>query len=202
MALTKKQKKVYDFICEYLDTQGFSPTQNEIKKHFQLKSLGSVQDYIRYLTNAGFLKNDPNAVRGLEPIREEVTPPSPEVNIPLLGQVAAGFPIEAIEGQDNISIPSNMIPAGKCFALQISGQSMIEDGILDGDIVLIKEQKTANRGDTVVATINHEATIKRYQPKSGTIELHPANSTMKPIIVEPEDHFEIKGILAGLIRSY
>jgi len=149
MALTKKQKKVYDFICEYLDTQGFSPTQNEIKKHFQLKSLGSVQDYIRYLTNAGFLKNDPNAVRGLEPIREEVTPPSPEVNIPLLGQVAAGLPIEAIEGQESVSIPSNMIPPGKCFALQISGQSMIEDGILDGDIVLIKEQKTANRGDTV-----------------------------------------------------
>lgn len=199
MSLTKKQKLVYDFICDYLNENGYSPTQLEIKEHFSFKSLGSVQDYIKYLKNSGYLISDANSVRGLKPAFNQSS--GDTVDIPLHGKVAAGNPIEAFEGNELISIPSSMISKGNYFALTISGDSMIEDGILDGDLVVIKEQQAANNGDTVVALIDNEATIKRYYKNKSQIELHPANSTMKPIKVAGGD-FSIKGVLVGLIRSY
>lgn len=195
--LTRKQKEVYDYICAYLEEHGVSPTQAEIQDYFGFKSLGSVQDYIKYLINAGVLKNDPNAVRGLVPA--EVAEPS--IEIPMLGMVAAGIPIEVIERTESIAVPKSMIRQGTHFALTVKGQSMIEDGILEGDVIIVKKQSTANNGDTVVATVDHEATVKRFQKKAKHIELIPANSSMKPIIVKDED-FQIKGILVGLIRQY
>lgn len=195
--LTRKQKEVYDYICAYIDEHGVSPTQAEIQDYFGFKSLGSVQDYIKYLINAGVLKNDPNAVRGLVPAEQA----EPSVDIPMLGNVAAGIPIEVIERTETIAVPKSMIRAGTHFALTVKGQSMIEDGILEGDVIIVKKQATANNGDTVVATVDHEATVKRFQKKAKHIELIPANSSMKPIIVKDED-FQIKGILVGLIRQY
>lgn len=200
MSLTKKQKQVYDYICDYIDQNGFSPTQAEIKEHFGFKSLGSVQDYIKYLKNSGHIQNDPNSVRGLKPTTPESGNDS-TIDIPLHGKVAAGNPIEAFEGTDTVSVPASMIRSGNHFALTVSGESMIEDGILDGDIIIIKERNYASNGDTVVATIDNEATVKRYYKKSNKIELHPANSSMSPIIVNNGD-FNIKGVLVGLYRSY
>jgi repressor LexA len=200
MSLTKKQKQVFDYICEYLDANGYSPTQMEIKDHFCFKSLGSVQDYIRYLKGSGHLQNDPNSVRGLKPVIEDTNDGS-SLDIPLHGKVAAGNPIEAIEGTETVSVPASMIGTGNHFALTVNGESMIEDGILDGDLIIVKEKKHANNGETIVATINNEATVKRYYKKSKQIELHPANSSMSPIIVNDGD-FQIKGILVGLYRSY
>lgn len=198
MSLTKKQKQIYDYIKDYLNEYGFAPTQMEIKEHFGFKSLGSVQDYIRYLTKGGYLEKSDNSVRGLRP----TTPnDSLVVEIPLLGAVAAGSPIEAMEGNEMVSIPQAMVPRGECFALTVSGNSMIEDGILDGDIILVKKTNSAFNGETVVATIDGEATVKRFYKKKEQIELHPANSTMQPIIVT-EGAFEIKGSLVGLFRSY
>ena len=201
MSLTKKQKQVYDYICDYINEHEYSPTQLEIKEHFGFKSLGSVQDYIRYLKNSGHLTNDPNSVRGLTPSSQESQENTSVIDIPMHGKVAAGNPIEAMEGNEMISVPTAMIGKGTHYALTISGQSMIEDGILDGDIIIVKEQNNANNGDTVVAVINNEATVKRFYKKNKSIELHPANSTMKPIIVDHGD-FQIKGILVGLIRAY
>ena len=200
MSLTKKQKQVFDYICEYLDANGYSPTQMEIKDHFCFKSLGSVQDYIRYLKGSGHLQNDPNSVRGLKPVLEDTNDAS-SLDIPLHGKVAAGNPIEAIEGTETVSVPASMIGTGNHFALTVNGESMIEDGILDGDLIIVKEKNHANNGETIVATINNEATVKRYYKKSKQIELHPANSSMSPIIVNDGD-FQIKGILVGLYRSY
>ncbi len=199
MSLTKKQKQVFDYICEYIDLNGYSPKQMEIKEHFNFKSLGSVQDYIRYLKNSGHLINDPNSVRGLRPVNKNEN--DDLLQIPLHGKVAAGNPIEALEGSETIDIPANMIGKGNHFALTVSGESMIEDGILDGDIILIKEKNTAINGETIVATIDNEATVKRYYKKSNQIELHPANSSMSPIIVKGGD-IQIKGVLVGLYRSY
>lgn len=201
MSLTKKQKMVYDYIVEYINSNGFGPTQVEIKEHFQFKSLGSVQDYIRYLKSAGYLENDPNSVRGLTPVNPEEQQVGPSIEIPLHGKVAAGNPIEAIEGTEMIAVPSSLIGKGVHYALTVSGQSMIEDGILDGDTIIVRQKNTAHNGETVVAVIDNEATVKRYYKKSDHIELHPANSTMKPIIVQDGD-FEIKGVLVGLIRAY
>ncbi len=202
MSLTKKQKQVYDYIVEYIEENDYSPTQMEIKEHFGFKSLGSVQDYIRYLKSANYIQNDTNSVRGLTPVTGGLTNSNDNViDIPLHGKVAAGNPIEAMEGSENISVPAGMIGLGSHYALTISGESMIEDGILDGDVIVVKEQKNASNGDTVVAVIDNEATVKRYYKKKSIIELHPANSTMKPIIIENGD-FQIKGVLVGLLRSY
>lgn len=200
MSLTKKQKQVYDYICEYIDLNSYSPTQAEIKEYFGFKSLGSVQDYIKYLKSSGHIINDTNSVRGIKPAPLN-SGDQHTVEIPLHGRVAAGFPIEAIEGDETISIPASMIGAGNHFGLTVSGESMIEDGIFDGDLIIIKEKSFANNGDTIVATIDNEATVKRYYKKNNLIELHPANSSMSPILVKNGD-FQIKGILVGLYRSY
>ena len=202
MSLTKKQKQVHDFISEYILDNGYSPTQVEIKEHFGFKSLGSVQDYIKYLKNAGYLESDTNSVRGLTPIdptQQHSTPLA--IEIPLHGKVAAGNPIEAFEGNEMIEVPASMIGRGNYFALTVNGESMIEDGILDGDLIVVKNQEVAENGETVVAVINNEATVKRYFKKNKVIELHPANSSMSPIVVNDGD-FNIKGVLVGLYRSY
>lgn len=200
MSLTKKQKQVYDYIYSYLTKHGYSPTQAEIKEHFGFKSLGSVQDYIKYLKSSGYIQNDPNSVRGLKPMN-----PSKDheavIDIPLHGKVAAGNPIEALEGTESIAIPISILGKGNHFALTVKGESMIEDGIMDGDLIIVKEKGQAENGETVVAVINNEATVKRYYKKRDSIELHPANSSMSPIIVNQGD-FQIKGILVGLYRSY
>ncbi len=197
MALTKKQKEVLDFITEYVREHGISPTQKEIQNHFGFKSLGSVQDYIKYLTNGGYLLNDSHSVRGLMP----ATVQQHTEEIPLLGEIAAGIPIEAIENSDFISVPTHMLGKGQHYALRVKGESMIEEGILNGDIAVIKHQTQANNGQIVVAVIDNETTLKKYFKKARQIELHPANSTMTPIIVKDKE-CEIRGLLVGLIRTY
>ena len=197
MALTRKQKDVLDFITEYVRENGVSPTQKEIQEHFGFKSLGSVQDYIKYLTNGGYLVNDSHSVRGLMP---SVVQQNTE-EIPLLGSIAAGTPIEAIENSDRISVPTHMLGKGQYYALKVKGESMIENGILNGDIAIIKHQTQADNGQIVVAVVENETTLKHYFKKSKQIELHPANKTMRPIIIKDRE-CEIRGVMVGLMRTY
>ncbi len=197
MALTKKQKDVLDFITEYVREHSYSPTQKEIQEHFGFKSLGSVQDYIKYLTNGGYLMNDTHSVRGLMPSTVQQN----TEEIPLLGSIAAGVPIEAIENTDMISVPTHMLGRGKYYALKVKGESMIEEGILNGDVAIIKHQTLAENGQIVVAVVENETTLKKYFKRSKQVELHPANSTMKPIIIKDRE-CEIRGVLVGLIRTY
>lgn len=197
MALTKKQKEVLDYITEYVRENGYSPTQKEIQDNFGFKSLGSVQDYIKYLTNGGHLVNDSHSVRGLMP----ATVQQNTEDIPLLGSIAAGTPIEAIENAETISVPTTMLGRGRHYALKVKGQSMIEAGILDGDIAIIKYITQADNGQIVVAVVDNETTLKTYFKKAKQIELHPSNSSMKPIIIKDRE-CEIRGLLVGLIRTY
>ncbi len=197
MALTKKQKDVLDFITEYVRENGYSPTQKEIQENFGFKSLGSVQDYIKYLTNGGHLNNDSHSVRGLMP----ATVQQNSEDIPLLGNIAAGVPIEAVENSDMISVPVHMLGRGKHYALKVKGESMIDDGILSGDIAIIKHQNQAENGQIVVAVVDNETTLKRYFKKAKQVELHPANKTMKPIVIKDRE-CEIRGLMVGLIRTY
>ena len=210
MSLTRKQKEILDYISDYSSQNGYAPTQKEIKEHFNLKSFGSVQRYIKYLASMQYLEGDWNARRGLK-ITHKAQHDLMETpqhrhhgveEIPLLGLVAAGNPIEAIENNEKVSVPPGMLKsAHNHFALTIKGQSMIEDGILDGDVVVCRQANHANQGETIVATIDGNATIKNYYKHAGHIELRPANSSMKPIIVRDGD-FCIVGILVGLLRSY
>jgi SOS regulatory protein LexA len=121
--------------------------------------------------------------------------------IPLLGSIAAGTPIEAIENSDRISVPTHMLGKGQYYALKVKGESMIEDGILNGDIAIIKHQTQADNGQIVVAVVENETTLKHYFKKSKQIELHPANKTMRPIIIKDRD-CEIRGVMVGLMRTY
>lgn len=197
MALTKKQKAVYDFIRNYCKENGIAPTQREILEHFGFKSFGSVQRYITYLIDQGYMKRDWNARRGLKVIEQA----APSAMIPLLGRVAAGKPIEAIETSETVSVPRDMLRGGEHFVLTVSGHSMIEDGILDGDRIIVRKQAIAELGDTVVALVENEATVKRYHPTKQGVELLPANQTMQPILVKGGE-FRILGVVIGLLRYY
>lgn len=202
MALTKKQKNVLDYIESYFDENGVAPTQKEIKDHFELKSYGSVQRYLKYLMEEGLLESNWNERRGLKLKKQ---PPQFEESreVPLLGDVAAGVPIEAIENPHTIQVPLHMIrKENRYFALRVRGDSMIEDGILEDDILVVEERSNAHQGQTIVAIIDGEATVKNYFKKPNCIELHPANSTMAPFVIGPAQSFKIAGVLAGLLRSY
>lgn len=216
MGLTKKQHEVYQYIKDYSKKNGYAPTQREIKEHFNLKSYGSVQRYLKYLKEAGLLTTDWNAKRGLTLMDGEkssqttqasstsVSHSPAEMEIPLLGDVAAGNPIEALENPtEHLSVPSGLIQKkGQYFALRVQGESMIEDGILDGDYAIIRAKNQAGPGQTIVAVVDGEATLKKFYKKKSHIELHPANSTMEPIVVEGNQDLKIVGELAGLIRLY
>ena len=203
MAITKKQKEFYDYIVAYNQEHGHSPTQKEIKDHFGLKSFGSVQKYLQYLNKEGLLETQWNQRRSLEIKSAEVESDSDQ--IPLLGLVAAGNPIEAIENPTNtISVPRHLLKGGfRYFALTVKGDSMIEAGILENDVLVCRSTKEARNGQIVVAVINGEATVKTFSQQKKAIELLPANKNYSPIVVdETVEDFKIVGNLVGLLRSY
>jgi SOS regulatory protein LexA len=208
MGLTKKQMEVYRFISQYTDEHGIAPTQREIKEHFGLKSFGSVQRYLNYLMDANLLERDLNARRGIALCSEgpsKSTQNESVCELPLLGLVAAGNPIEALENpDDHFPVPVQMIKSShQHFALRVQGDSMIEDGILEDDIVIVRQTAKAEVGQTIVAVIDGDATLKKYFPFKDKIELRPANSRLGPITVgEDVADFKIVGKMVGLIRSY
>lgn len=209
MAITKKQKEVFDYICEYTRNNGYAPTQREIKDHFGFKSFGSVQAYLKYLVSAGYLETDWNARRGITLAAEEPAKASKAIaadveEIPWLGNVAAGIPIEAIENpSETIQVPRSMVSkGGNYFALSVQGDSMIEAGILEGDVIVCRHQTNADNGQVIVAVVDGEATVKTLNKQKKGIELIPANSRMRPFMIEPDQDFRIAGILVGLMRSY
>ena len=196
--LTPKQKQVLDFISDYTRRHEYAPSQHEIARHFGFKSLGTVQHYLVQLGEQGYLQKSWNARRGTR-----VNNTATSFELPLLGRVAAGLPIEAIESRETLEVPSFMIKeVGNHFVLHVKGDSMVDEGILEGDYVIFKKQEAAHNGRTVVALINNEATIKKYYRRKDKIELHPANASYRPIIVDSSQEFKIEGILAGVIRKF
>lgn len=192
--LTSSQKKILDFIEQHTEKVGTPPTYEAIAKHFGYSTKSSVQHYIEILTQKGYLTKEKHLSQSLSVQRE------PNV-IPLLGKVAAGKPLESRKFGERIEVPREMLKGeGSFFALQVAGESMIGEGILDGDYVVIKEQSSANNGDIIVAEVDDEATIKRFYKKRGHIELHSANVNFKPIIIAEHIAFRIAGIFCGLIR--
>jgi repressor LexA len=196
--LTPKQKQVFDFIARHIETRGFSPSQQEIARAFGFRSLGTVQNYLVRLEREGLLNRDWNGRRSLRLAAST----EPGLKLPLAGTVAAGKPIEAIETSDVIEVPPTMVGSGEHFVLRVAGDSMMEDGILDGDYVVVRKQASADSGQTVVALLDNEATVKRLQRHGGTVELHPANPTMQPILITQEMAFRIEGVVVGVIRHY
>jgi repressor LexA len=198
MSLTPKQQRFLQFIESFSQTKGYAPSQAEIAKKFGFRSLGTVQNYLKALESAGHLSRQKHLSRSVQ-----LTSFSPEsISIPLLGRVAAGKPIEAIEQNENVEVPKNLIKGGSNFALHVRGDSMIEEGIHDGDMVIVRKQRTAENGKIIIGMLEGEATVKKFYKKKDSIELRPANPVMKPIVVKPDQTFQILGVVVGLIRKY
>ena len=194
--LTPKQKKVLDFIRSHQEQEGYPPSQQEIARAFGFRSLGTVQNYLVRLEREGVLSRTWNARRGMAVLR----PASAGLELPLAGTVAAGKPIEAVQTPDTLEVPPSMVGGGEHFVLRVQGDSMIGDGILDGDYVVVRKQAVADSGQTVVALLDGEATVKRLHRTAKGIELLPANPAMEPIEVPPETDLHIEGVVVGVIR--
>ncbi len=232
--LTPKEKSVLEFIEGHILSSGVSPSYQEIKEHFGLASFNSVQNYLKQLTNKGYISNPQNLKRAIQVLhsanavkdrlisqnlgstktgsqstqllqaRDEV------LSLPLLGKVAAGSPIEVLSYDEFIEVPPSMIKdPSNSFALKVQGQSMIEDGIFNDDIILIRKTTSVKNGEIVVATVDNEATVKRIYTKSAnkngdpekSVELRPSNSTMTSMWFHPSE-VDIRGVVVGLIRKF
>lgn len=200
--LTERQRDVLEFIEKNLEEVGVAPTLREISDSFGFASTASAQKHIALLERKGFLRREKHQKRGLVLARRPPAPRSSEVELPLLGMIAAGSPIESIADPEPVAVPPDFLGKGDHFVLKVRGESMIEDGIQDGDLVVVQATAEAADGDMVVAMVDGEVTLKRlYRQPPDTIRLQPANSEMAPIFVTAAA-LTIQGIVVGLLRRY
>jgi repressor LexA len=216
--LTRKQHELLTYIHAKLGETGVSPSFEEMKDALELKSKSGVHRLISALEERGFIRRLPNRARALEVLRvpdskagiasNPIAPAAPPqaandvIDLPLHGRIAAGMPIEAIEGQSSLPVPAALLGPGEHYALEVAGDSMVEEGILDGDYALIRKTETARDGEIVVALINEEeATLKTFRREGQMIRLDPANRMYDPQRYRP-DQVRIQGRLAGLLRRY
>ncbi len=200
MKLTDKQKAFLAHLTRYLEEWGHSPSFDEIRAHFGFRSYNTVATYLYHLERKGYIrrpkaKNQKRSIEVIRPVEGRL------FEVPLLGVVAAGRPIEAVETPDVIEIPPSMQGRGDRFVLRVQGDSMRDDGILDGDYVVVHKQPTAENGQTVVALVNNEATVKKIYRCGDQIELRPAHDGMPSILVHKED-LRIEGRVVGVVRHY
>jgi len=200
--LTERQRDVLEFIEQALERNGVAPTLREISEAFGFASTASAQKHIALLENKGFLRREKHQKRGLVLARRPPTVGPSDVELPLLGLVAAGSPIESVGEPEPISVPPDFVGTGERFVLKVQGESMIEDGIHDGDLVVVQRTSDAKDGDMVVALVDGEVTLKRlFRHAPGTIRLQPANVNMDPLFVAA-DSLTVQGIVVGLLRRY
>jgi len=198
--LTKRQKELVDYLDTYIVKAGYAPTLEEIGQHFGLSSLATIHKHLTNLERKGMIRRKWNRSRALEvvPQQRRVT----AIELPLIGRVAAGAPIEPLEQHDTISVPEELVGRGETFVLRVKGTSMVQEGILDGDYVVVQSRTQADNGDMVVALVRGEATVKRfYREKAGMIRLQPASEGLSPILARAGD-VEIRGVVTAVMRKY
>jgi len=200
MKLTDRQKQVYDYISDYAREQGRTPKLREIAEFLGIRSRGSVHRYVQALVQAGLIEIEPDRARGIRLLQDPGS--ADRYTLPLLGRIAAGLPIEAIPDQDEIDLSEFFIRPNR-FVLKVTGDSMIEAGILDGDMVVVEQASTARDGDIVVALIDREeATLKTFRRNPDkSISLVPSNASMKTMRYTA-DRVQIQGVVVGQMRSY
>lgn len=200
MKLTDKQKAFLAYLSRYVADWGTAPTFEEICRHFGFRSYNTVSTYLKVLERKGYVRlpREKNQKRALEILKPMETRRS---EFPVLGKVAAGKPIEAVARMGSVEVPVSMARQGDCFVLQVKGTSMEEDGILDGDLVVVRKQPTAENGEIVVALINNEATVKRYYRRRDHVELKPAHRGMDSFRIKEGD-LRIEGKVVGVMRYY
>lgn len=206
MAITKRQRQVYDFISEFVQKRGYSPSFDEIGQGLGLSSLATVHKHISNLEEKGLLTRDYNRSRSIDLVApkgrlKQAMAVNTTMVLPLLGRIAAGQPIEAVENPETISL-ADFVRSKEVFVLEVRGDSMQDEHILSGDYVLVEKSKTAHNGEIIVALVDTtDATLKRFYREGDNIRLQPSNSAMKPIIV-PAASVQIQGRVIGVLRKY
>lgn len=202
MPLTKRQSQILEYLQQHINTHSYAPSFEEIAEQFGFQSLATVHEHLTNLERKGYIRREFNESRAIQVMPPRGTAPATEV--PLMGKVAAGLPIESIMHDEGIAVPDGMLPRrGPNFALQVQGDSMIDEHILDGDFVVVHGRDAAENGEMVIALVNgSEATVKKfYRESGGWIRLQPANAEMQPLRYQERDVL-IQGVVVGVIRKY
>jgi len=200
--LTRRQREIFDFVSQHIESKGYAPSFEEIARQFGFQSLATVHEHLTNLERKGFIRRTHNESRAIE-----VVPPKGQTGateLPLLGLVAAGEPIEAITGDDTLAVPDELVPRrGRSYVLKVRGSSMIDEQIRDGDFVIVEDRKTADNGEMVIALLGGvDVTLKKfYREPGGWIRLQPANPSVAPLRVNERD-VVVQGVVVGVIRKY
>ncbi len=202
MTLTKRQREILNFLSVYAEENGYAPSFEEIAQRFEYNSLATVHEHLTNLERKGYIKRSYNESRAIEILPSQAFPRA--VEVPLLGAVAAGMPIEALNSSESVAVPEDFVGrAGNHYVLRVRGNSMIDEQIRDGDYVVVNERRAADNGEMVIALIDgSSATVKRfYREGNGRIRLQPANDAMEPIYLQDAD-LRIQGVVVGVLRRY
>jgi repressor LexA len=198
-ALTSRQKEIYDFIKERMEKRGYPPTVREIGNAFDIKSPNGVMCHLNALVKKGLIEREAQSARAIQIVGYQGREAQP-AELPMYGAVAAGQPIAAVPADDRLNF-RDLFCGPDHFALQVRGQSMIEDHIADGDYVVIRKQENAENGERVVAMVDNDVTLKRFYHQNEKVVLQPCNGAMGPIVVDPESDTRILGVLVGVLRK-
>ena len=200
LPLTKRQREILDYLNDFIQQHGYAPSLEEIGRRFGLSSLATVHKHLTNLQEKGFIKRAWNRSRSVELVPSRLG--GRAVELPLLGYVAAGRPIEAVVNTETIAVPEDLVGKRDTYVLRVKGDSMIDEQIRDGDYVIVEERHTAENGETVIALVNgSDATLKKLYREQGHIRLQPANPAMQPIIVQA-DQVQLQGVVIGVMRRY
>jgi repressor LexA len=200
LPLTKRQREILDYLQDFIQQHGYAPSLEEIGRRFGLSSLATVHKHLTNLQEKGFIKRAWNRSRSVEMIPTNTNGRS--VELPLLGYVAAGLPIEAIATSETIAVPEDLVGRRDTYVLRVKGNSMIDEQICDGDLVIVEDRKTAQNGEMVVALLSgSDVTLKKLYRENGRVRLQPANPTMQPIYADA-DQVQVQGVVVGVMRKY
>jgi repressor LexA len=198
--LTKRQREILDFLNEFIEQNGYAPSLEEVGRRFGLSSLATVHKHLTNLQEKGFIKRAWNRSRSIELVPSRVG--TRAIDLPLLGNVAAGAPIEAVVSAETVSVPEDLVGKADTYALRVRGDSMIDEQIRDGDLVIVEDRKTANDGEMVIALLEgQDVTLKKFYRENGHVRLQPANETLQPLIVDATQ-IQIQGVVVGVMRRY
>ena len=198
--LTKRQREILDYLQEFIQQHGYAPSLEEIGRRFSLSSLATVHKHLTNLQEKGFIRRSWNRSRSVELLAARTGQRALE--LPLLGYVAAGLPIEAVATDQTIAVPEDLVRKRESYVLRVKGDSMIEEQIRDGDYVIVEDRKTADNGEMVIALVSGaEVTLKKFYREQDRVRLQPANPAMQPLIFEP-GQVQIQGVVVGMMRKY
>ena len=200
LPLTKRQREILDFLNEFIQQHGYAPSLEEIGRKFGLSSLATVHKHLTNLQEKGFIRRAWNRSRSVEMVPNKTG--GRAVDLPLLGFVAAGAPIEAVVGNETIAVPEDFVGKRETYVLRVKGDSMIDEQIRDGDFVIVEDRKSVDNGEMVIALVGGlDVTLKKFYRENGRVRLQPANPAMQPMLFDP-DRVQIQGVVVGVMRKY